>query len=187
MGHCGPKADSIRAAIDAGADIVTHFGNGAPAMIHRHENPLWTWLAEPRLKLGLIADGQHLPGDLIMAVMAAKGRDKVFLVSDASGLSSLPPGDYGNVVIEPQGRCSLKEDMRLLAGNWFQADRCVERMCQLGWSLADAWRQQSLIPASIIHLELPQLAAGQEAEFVLARFENNELRWSRWCIAARIC
>jgi N-acetylglucosamine-6-phosphate deacetylase len=175
MGHCGPSRDAIRAAADAGATMVTHFGNGAPPQVHRHRNPFWTWLAEDRLSLGLIADGHHLPGEVILAAIAAKGREKVFLVSDASGHSGRPVGDYGNFVIEPGGRCRIKNE-EMLAGAWFQADRNVERMCELGWSLADAWRQQSVIPASIIGLELPRLAAGQEAEFVLARYDGKELR-----------
>jgi N-acetylglucosamine-6-phosphate deacetylase len=169
MGHCGPKPESIRAAADAGADMVTHFGNGAPPQVHRHHNPFWTWLADQRFYLGLIADGFHLPGELILAAMAAKGTDKVYLVSDAAGSSGMPPGDYGNYVIEPDGMCHVKGD-ELLAGNWFQADRCVERMCELGWSLAAAWRQQSAIPAAVIGLKLPTLAAGQPAEFIISRY-----------------
>jgi len=175
MGHCGPKPDEIRRAIDAGADLVTHFGNGAPIQIHRHHNPFWTWLAEPRVRLGLIADGYHLPGDLIRAAVAAKGKENVYLVSDATGHSGMPPGDYGKFVIEENRRCHVK-DSEMLSGNWFQADRGVEFMCELGWSLEDAWRQQSTIPARIIGLALPRIAAGEPAEFVLARWTGGSLR-----------
>jgi N-acetylglucosamine-6-phosphate deacetylase len=173
MGHCCPDADTIWRAVDAGADLVTHLGNGAPAMLPRHHNPFWTWLADERVKIGLIADGFHLPADFLRAAIAAKGRDKVYLVSDASGHSGMPPGDYGQFQIEPNGKCHLK-GTELLAGAWFQADRCVERMCELGWSLADAWRQQSVIPAKIFDLPLPALAAGEPAEFVLASWQPQD-------------
>ena len=169
MGHCGPSAEAIRRAADAGADLVTHFGNGMAPYIHRHRNPLWTWLDDDRLALGLIADGYHVPAEMIRVVFRVKGRDKVYLVSDASAFSGSAPGDYGSFVIEPDGLCHAKgEDV--LAGNWFQADRCVERMCELGWSLADAWRQQSEIPARLLNVPLPALEAGEPAEFVLARW-----------------
>ena len=36
MGHCGPDPDTIKAAVEAGATLVTHLGNGAPPEIHRH-------------------------------------------------------------------------------------------------------------------------------------------------------
>jgi N-acetylglucosamine-6-phosphate deacetylase len=141
-------------------------------MVHRHLNPFWTWLADERAKIGLIADGEHLPGDFLLTAIAAKGRDKVFLVSDASSNSGMPPGDYGKFRIEQNRRCCLNSS-ELLAGAWHQTDRCVERMCELGWSLADAWRPQSLIPASIIGHVLPDLAAGQSAKFALARWSRD--------------
>jgi N-acetylglucosamine-6-phosphate deacetylase len=171
MGHCGPDADTIRRAVDAGADLVTHLGNGAPTLVHRHRNPFWTWLADERVKIGLIADGVHLPGDFLLAAIAAKGRDKVYLVSDASWFSGMPAGDYGGFMIVESGVCRLKG---ALAGSWFQADRCVERMCELEWPLADAWRQQSVTPAKILGLPLPGLAAGEPAEFVLASWSPHE-------------
>src|SRR5665213_172187 len=179
MGHCGPDSDTIRRAVDAGADMVTHMGNGAPVFVHRHRNPFWTWLADQRVSVGLIADGFHLPSDFLLATIAAKGRDSVFLVSDACGHSGMPPGVYEKrfwmpeFVIEEGGWCHLKGS-ELLAGAWCQADRCVERMCELGWSLADSWRQQSVIPARIIGLPLPKLSAGEPAEFVLASWSADE-------------
>lgn len=167
MGHCGPDANTIRRAVEAGADLVTHFGNGAPALVPRHDNPFWTWLALPEVKLGVIADGFHLPEDVLRTVFAVKGRDHVYPVSDASSHSGMPRGDYENFTIGADHVCRLK-DSPLLAGAWFQADRNVERLCELGWTLAEAWRQQSVVPASIIGLDLPRLEAGQPAEFVLA-------------------
>lgn len=174
MGHCGPDPESIRAAVEAGADMVTHFGNGAPVEVHRHRNPFWTWLVEDSLHIGLIADGHHLPGDLIQAAIAAKGRDKVYLVSDASGHSGMPAGEYDGFVIEEDGYTHLP-GKEILAASWHQADRCVERLCQLGWRIEDAWRQQSEIPARIIGIDLPRLEPGQPAEFVLSSFEGGSL------------
>jgi len=174
MGHCGPSAESISRAADMGVDMVTHFGNGAPPEVHRHRNPFWSWLADDRFYLGLIIDGHHLPGDLIRAAFVAKGKEKIYPVSDASGYSGMPPGDYEDFVIEDNGYCHLK-GQELLSGAWHQADRCVERLCELGWSLEDAWHQQSVIPARIIGIPLPEIKAGEPAEFVLARGNENGL------------
>ncbi len=169
MGHCGPAPEAIRAAVDAGADLVTHFGNGMPPQIHRHRNPLWTWLADKRVKLSLIADGHHLPGDLIRAVANAKGPKGYYLVSDASSASGNPPGDYGDYVIEEDGCCHAK-DQEILAGAWHQLNRGVELLCELGWPLEAAWSQASLAPAEIMGLELPPIEPGRTAEFVVARY-----------------
>lgn len=170
MGHCGPDPETILAAADAGADLVTHFGNGMPPMIHRHRNPLWTWLSDTRFKLSLIADGHHLPSDLLLTVFRAKGRDGAYLVSDASPNAGLPPGIYGEVEIEANGFCHVK-GQEILAGAWHQLDRGVERLCEIGWSLPDAWAQASVIPAKLFGVEIPEIKTGQSAEFVCVRYD----------------
>lgn len=175
MGHCGPDPETIRAAVEAGADMVTHFGNGAPPMVHRHRNPFWTWLAEERIHIGLIGDGYHLPGDLLLAAIRAKGRDRAYLVSDSASVAGLPPGHYGDAVIEEGGFTHIPDNKELLAGAWHQIDRGVERLCELGWSLAEAWKQASIIPASVMGLALPRLSEGERAEFVLVRWTEEGL------------
>jgi len=176
LGHCNPTPGDVARAADAGATLVTHFANGVPSLIPRHNNPLWSYLADERLKLTLIADGHHLPADVIRTAFAAKGRNGAYITSDASPFSGLPPGTYDNrAIVTADGAIRLKDQPDLLAGAWFQLDRGVERLCQLGFSLPDAWRQASTIPASILNIDLPDLAPGAPADFVLARYANNQL------------
>lgn len=175
LGHCGPDADCVREAVARGATRVTHFGNGVPPMIHRFQNPFWAFLSEPKLKLGLICDGFHLPQDLVRTALACKGRDGCLVVSDASGYSGCPPGDYStfgdrDVVIEPDGFLHMK-DSELLAGAWFQQDRCVEVLAR-HMSFLDAWAQCSRIPAEASGIRLPEIDVGEEASFVLARWDD---------------
>ncbi|MFP3423115.1 N-acetylglucosamine-6-phosphate deacetylase, partial [Bacillus sp. SIMBA_161] len=73
-------------AVDAGATLATHLGNGIPALIPRHPNPIWTLLADDRVRVGLIADGHHLPAETLTAMIRAKGRDGAYLVSDLTAL-----------------------------------------------------------------------------------------------------
>ncbi len=174
MGHCGPDADTIKAAVDAGADLVTHLGNGAPTSLHRHHNPFWSWLADDRIRVGLIADGFHLPGDFLRAVLKVKG-EGAYLVSDAASVSGMPPGCYDEVEIEEGGLTHVRGNQEILAGAWHQLDRGVERLCELGWSLAEAWRQASVVPAQIMEIELPRIEAGAAAEFVVAHWAKNTL------------
>lgn len=94
IGHTLAGESEVRAAVEAGASLSTHLGNGVPNLLHRHHNPLWPQLAEPRLGAMLITDGHHLPPALIRAVLAAKGPEKVLVTSDAAPAAGLPPGDY---------------------------------------------------------------------------------------------
>ncbi len=177
LGHANPDARTIAEAVARGATLVTHFGNGAAPMLHRHHNPLWSYLAHPELRLGLIGDGFHLPPDLVRAALAAKGPDRCFLVSDASGHAGMPPGTYerdgwGKFAISGNGYLHVV-DSEMLSGAWFQIDRGVDFLVsRLGMALPEAWRLCSQTPARILGIDLPDLTAGSEASFVLARWDD---------------
>lgn len=63
LGHTAADAEQVRAAVDAGATLSTHLGNGAPQLLPRHPNHVWAQLADDRLTAMLITDGHHLPAD----------------------------------------------------------------------------------------------------------------------------
>ncbi len=67
---------SSRAAVDAGSTLATHLGNGIPSQLPRHPNALWTLLAEDRVTAGVIADGHHLPAEVLTVMLRAKGVDR---------------------------------------------------------------------------------------------------------------
>ncbi|WP_157975639.1 N-acetylglucosamine-6-phosphate deacetylase [Brachybacterium sp. YJGR34] len=120
IGHTHASGEQIIAAVDAGATLSTHLGNGISPQLARHPNPLWTQLAEDRLTCGLIADGHHLPPETLEVMLRAKGVDRAFLVSDATELAGRPPGRYetavgGTVELSTDGRLSYV-GTELLAG-----------------------------------------------------------------------
>src|SRR5690625_6438931 len=49
LGHCTPAPEQVRSAVEAGATLSTHLGNGTHAQLPRHPNHLWSQLAEDRL------------------------------------------------------------------------------------------------------------------------------------------
>lgn len=110
LGHTHASPEQISVAVDAGASLATHLGNGAHARIRRHPNYVWAQLAEDRLTAGFIADGHHLPPDTLTVMLRAKGPDHAFLVSDAVALAGSPPGRYRTSV---GGEVELSEDGRL--------------------------------------------------------------------------
>jgi N-acetylglucosamine-6-phosphate deacetylase len=63
-----------------------------------------------------------------------------------------------------------------LAGAWFQADRAIEVLVRTqGLTLPEAWRFCSELPASIIGETLPAIEVGEEASFVIARWDDGLL------------
>lgn len=180
LGHCNPDAGTITEAVERGASIVTHFGNGAAPMIHRFNNPLWGFLAEKRLALGLICDGHHLPPAIVKTAFGCRPKNMCIPISDASGYSGCAHGimrdrDGRDISISAEGRINLA-GKEIMVGAWFQLDRAVEYLVSnLGFSFTEAWRQCSLVPAELIGIKLPQLGVGEEATFVIADWNGDKL------------
>ena len=93
-GHCDPTLEQLDAAIEAGLSMVTHLGNGCPPLLPRHDNFIQRVLARSsHLRVGLIADGYHLPPFVLSNLLQALG-DSAFIVSDAMAAAGLGPGSY---------------------------------------------------------------------------------------------
>src|SRR6185437_202914 len=114
IGHTKATSDQLRDAVNAGATLSTHIGNGAHAVLPRHPNYLWEQLAEDRLAASLIVDGIHLPESFLRVAIRAKGADRAVLVTDAVMTAGCEPGIYklGEVDVELHSDGSV----RLLGG-----------------------------------------------------------------------
>jgi len=97
LGHQNAGTDDLRRLADVGAIALTHLGNGMPNQVHRHDNSLMHGLAIDELSATIITDGHHLPDHLIKTIINVKGTDRVAIVSDASPLAGMPPGDYSTL------------------------------------------------------------------------------------------
>lgn len=94
LGHHNASTAQITEAIDRGAVIATHLGNGMANTIHRRINPLWPQLADDRFMVSLIVDGFHLSPEQVKVFYRSKGADRIILTSDVTSYASLPPGEY---------------------------------------------------------------------------------------------
>lgn len=111
IGHTAANSDQIRRAVDAGARLSTHLGNGAHGQIRRHPNYIWDQLAEDRLTASLIVDGHHLPPSVVRSFVRAKTPARCILVSDITGMAGMPPGRYDNSTL---GAVEVLDDGRLV-------------------------------------------------------------------------
>ncbi len=84
IGHTGANAEQIAAAVEAGATLSTHLGNGAHSVMRRHPNYIWDQLAEDRLSASFIVDGIHLGPAFLRTALRAKTVPRSVLVTDAS-------------------------------------------------------------------------------------------------------
>jgi N-acetylglucosamine-6-phosphate deacetylase len=164
IGHTLASADQISAAVQAGARLSTHLGNGCPNLLHRHHNPIWPQIASQSLTAMLITDGHHLPPDLIAAVIAAKGVQRVIVTSDAAPAAGCPPGEYAffgtRALLEPSGRLRNLERDTLAGSSALMLD-CMNYLASLNLlSPAGLWRVGRDNPLAVLGLDASVLPPG---------------------------
>lgn len=135
MGHHLATDEDMEKAVAAGASLCTHFGNGIPNEINRHDNPFWWLLASDDISGMFITDGHHLPADLIKVALRSKGVNRFIVTSDASPLAGMPPGKYkifGDlpVVIDETGLI-YSEQSNSLAGSHSTIMECMNHLASL--------------------------------------------------------
>jgi N-acetylglucosamine-6-phosphate deacetylase len=175
IGHTGATADEISAAVDAGATLSTHLGNGAHAVMRRHPNYLWDQLAEDRLSASFIVDGIHVGSAFLRSALRAKTVQRTVLVTDASAPAGAAPGRYHLGEMEadylPDGRVVLAGTDKL-AGSGLKMNHGVANMVHLGGiTLRDAVQTATVNPARIIQLDgrMHGLQTGERGDVVLFR------------------
>ena len=157
LGHTAAGQTDIAAAIDAGASLSTHLGNGAHAMLRRHPNYIWEQLAADELYASVIPDGFHLPSSVLKTIIRAKGTDRTILVSDAVGVAGLRPGVYNvlgaTVELTKHGKVILS-GTEFLAGSALRLDGGVGKVFfEVGTSLADALKMVTTNPATLLRVD----------------------------------
>ncbi|MDG3003214.1 N-acetylglucosamine-6-phosphate deacetylase [Paludisphaera mucosa] len=169
IGHTATDRQTLRAAVEAGATLSTHLGNGIASELPRHPNPIWFQAAEDRLNASLIADGHHLDPDVLRVLVRAKGWRRLILVSDAGWLAGLPPGNYGAWDVDPGGKI-------VLAGTPYLAGSTqgLEAGLRFLNSVEPAFPRPlldlvTLNPARLLQRPEPRIAVGQPADLVLMR------------------
>lgn len=160
LGHTAAGGERIRAAVDAGARLSTHLGNGSHARIQRHPNYIWDQLAEDRLMTSLIFDDHHLPPPVMRAMLRAKGPERAILVSDAVAVAGLPPGVYGTAIggaveLLPTGRLVLRGTPYLAGSASALPDGIANAVRHAGVTMAEAVRLATANPARLLGLDGP--------------------------------
>jgi len=165
IGHTAATPEQIREAVGAGATLSTHLGNASHQMLPRHRNYIWEQLAADELYATMISDGFHLP-DALMKVFLRMKPGRLILVSDATSLTGMPPGDYnthigGEVTLTGAGKLHMKGNRDVLAGSGKSLLHCVETLASK--------RLATLTEALDMAGRIPYRLAGLRGEYLLAR------------------
>jgi N-acetylglucosamine-6-phosphate deacetylase len=176
IGHTGASGPCIRAAIQAGARLSTHLGNGSHALLPRHDNYIWEQLAADELWASLICDGHHLPPAVVRCLLRVKTPARTILTCDASSLAGLPPGRHRewdqDIDILPQGKIVVA-GTSYLAGSWAFTDQCIGNGIRFaGVGLTEAVDMAGARPRELLGLPPRRLQIGDPNELVLFDWED---------------
>jgi len=180
MAHTNALYEEVVAAVKHGYTLVTHLYSGMSTVRRidglRHGGVVESALLLDDLSVEVIADGKHLPPELLQLIFRCKGAGRTALVTDsmraagqdvtASLLGSL---DDGQPVIIREGVARMP-DGSALAGSVATSDRILRTMhlCA-GISLLDTVTMMTATPARMLGLldRKGSLAAGKDADLAI--------------------
>lgn len=178
IGHTNASHKQIQEAVQAGARLSTHLGNGMHPMITRHPNYLWSQLSNDALAASIIADGFHLPAEVINVFQKVK-KEKLILVSDSVSLAGMPSGDYqlhigGKVRLTAEGKLHLKSNPNLLAGSASSILDGINFLIKNHLATqSEAWEMASIRPGILLNPSQEVFKEGAKADLVLFRNDSD--------------
>lgn len=184
IGHTNATFQECDAAYKSGADLMTHFYSCMSTVsrrnAYRYAGTIEYGYIQDGMNLEIIADGIHVPQDLLHLLLKIKGVERLALVTDSMRAAGMPEGPSilgplsdGQEVIVEDGVAKLM-DKSAFAGSVATADRLVRTMVQIaGCSITDAVRMITENPARIMGISgrKGSLKAGMDADLVI--FDEN--------------
>ncbi|MFD1789790.1 N-acetylglucosamine-6-phosphate deacetylase [Sphingomonas floccifaciens] len=169
-GHTEASYDETLAALDAGLSGITHLFNAMPAMQQRNPGIVGAALDDPRPWCGIIVDGVHVDPAVLRIAIAARGADRMMLVTDAMSSVGATNKDFvlqGRHIRVADGICRF-EDGTLAGSDLDMAAAVANSVRDLALTPATASRMASANPAAFLGLahERGAIAPGLRADLV---------------------
>lgn len=154
VGHTDATYDQTRHAIALGATVGTHLFNAMPPLDHREPGPVLALLGDPRVTVELIADGVHVHPDVVAAVIAAVGPERVALVTDATSAAGCGDGEFrlGSLPVIVASGVARVRGTSTIAGSTATMDQLF-RAAASAAGLAAAVQTTSATPARTLGLD----------------------------------
>ena len=173
-GHTDAKYEDMKIAIENGCNLVTHLYSCTSTVTRDHGfrslGVIESTFLRDELYAEIIADGKHLPPELIKMIVKIKGADKTLLCTDSLAIAGTDIKEgvmSGTEFIVEDGVCKLK-DRSAFAGSVATADRLVRVMTKdCGYDIVTAVKTITETPAKIAKINAGKLEKGYRADIVV--------------------
>ena len=170
-GHTAASYAEIQAGLAEGLSGFTHLFNAMTQLGSREPGVVGAALDSRETWCGLIADGHHVHPAAMRIALAAKGAERIALVTDAMPTVGWEGREFklgGQRIVEAGGRLTGADGT--LAGSNLDMASAVRNAVELmGVDLATAVRMASLVPAEVLGIagERGSVAPERIADLVL--------------------
>jgi len=189
LGHSGATYEQAVAGIEAGATHATHLFNRMTPLGHRTPGLAAAVLDSERITAEIICDGVHVHPAMLRVALAAKGPDRIMVITDGTAGSGLAAGTRTVIGDRPitVGDVARLDD-GTIAGSTLTMDQAFRNLVRK-WrtSVLDAARCCATTPAEALDLvQVGRIAEGwiadltvlDEAFQVHSTYIGGELAWT---------
>ncbi|SEL67418.1 N-acetylglucosamine-6-phosphate deacetylase [Parapedobacter koreensis] len=180
IAHSDALYNDVVHAFENGYSLVTHLYSAMSGVTRRNAfrygGIIESAYLIDEMDVEIIADGRHLPPELLKLVYKIKGADRTALITDAMRAAAMPEGrsilgsaTNGMDVLVEDGVAKLP-DRSAFAGSTATADRLVRTITEVAdIPLIDAVRMMTATPARILGVDsyMGSLVPGNDADIVI--------------------
>ena len=180
IAHSDATFSEVGEALSHGYNLMTHLYSGMKGTerknAYRVAGAVEGGLYFDDMYVEIIADGKHLPLELLKLIYKFKGRDKICLITDAIRAAGLPNGSTTTGVSAVSRALVIVEDdvgkvadRSCFAGSTATTDRLYRTMAEaIGRDLVSLSRMASPTPAYVMgFLDRGELKVGKRADIVI--------------------
>lgn len=173
MGHSDAKYNDCVSAFENGCKLVTHLYSCTSTVTRncgfRSGGIIESAFLLDDLYVEIIADGCHLPKELVSLIYKIKGADRICLVTDSIAATGTENREttVGDVPAIIEDGVAKLPDRTAFAGSIATTDRLVRTCVEFGIPLVSALKMASTTPAKLLGLNTGVIKPGYQADFAV--------------------
>lgn len=188
IGHSAAEYSHLLPAFEKGNRLVTHLYSCTSTITRhggfRHLGIIETAYLLDDMYVEAIADGCHLPPELLRLIIKQKGTDRVALITDATRAGGMTAeefkgGDSGGMEFIIEDGVAKLPDRSAFAGSIATSDQLLQRTVAAGISIADTVKMMTETPANIMGLKTKgKIEKGYDAQFTMFDKDLNIIQFN---------